>query len=363
MRYLRYFPIYIFISIGLISCGEDPVSPGMENDYDFSALNSTIQENLEVFDGGLVVLVYRDDRSIYKRTEGNLTSTMRLPVASASKWISGAVMLSLADQGYFSIDDTVGAFLPAFIQHGKGHITIRQLFSHTSGIQQPVTVQDPVFDYFNSLESSVQYIAEEIPLVSDPGSEFFYGGRSMHVGGRLAEVATGKSWIDLFRETVGAPCFMNRTDYGETENYRISGGVRSTADDYMNFLLMVKAGGMCGEERVMDESSADLFFRDQTIGVPYVYTPFPSNPSFSDTPSDTVRYGFGTWLDVKPPGSEFATQASSPGAFGTYPWIDLERNIAGIIFTSNSWPGTAEASFEIIRQIRLAADEFDENQE
>ena len=54
----------------------------------------------------------------------------------------------------------------------------------------------------------------EVELVAEPGAEFRYGGLSMQVAGRIAEVVSGKSWAKLFEERITGPCEMPNTRYG-----------------------------------------------------------------------------------------------------------------------------------------------------
>lgn len=56
-----------------------------------------------------------------------------VPIASASKWLSAGVIMSLVADRKLSLDDRVGKFFPD-IPGKKAEITVGQLFSHTSGI-------------------------------------------------------------------------------------------------------------------------------------------------------------------------------------------------------------------------------------
>ena len=47
-----------------------------------------------------------------------------------------------------------------------------------------------------------------------------------------------------------------------------------------------------------------------------------------------LDYGWGEWI-LERNGSGEGTVLSSPGLFGTFPWIDTKRNYAAIIFVKN----------------------------
>jgi hypothetical protein len=144
----------------------------------------------------------------------------------------------------------------------------------------------------------------------------------MHVGGRMAEVATGQLWDALFAARIAGPLGMTSTDYeglGQTENPRIDGGARSSLDDYGRFLEMLLGGGVFRGERILSLASVTQMRNDQTFGVPIV-----SSPAQGDT-----RYGLGTWRDAVAPGGD-PIRVSSPGAFGFTPWLELDLGYYGV---------------------------------
>jgi hypothetical protein len=57
-----------------------------------------------------------------------------VPIASATKTLSAAVLMSLVDSGLLSLDDTVGQYLPEWNTGQKALITLRMCFAHTSGM-------------------------------------------------------------------------------------------------------------------------------------------------------------------------------------------------------------------------------------
>jgi CubicO group peptidase (beta-lactamase class C family) len=59
-------------------------------------------------------------------TEGGpYTANTRQPIASCSKWLSAALVMTFVDEGKLNLDDTVGKWLPVLTAHGKGNITVR----------------------------------------------------------------------------------------------------------------------------------------------------------------------------------------------------------------------------------------------
>ncbi|NCY15982.1 MAG: class A beta-lactamase-related serine hydrolase, partial [Actinobacteria bacterium] len=77
----------------------------------------------------------RDGRVLRNRGYGDYDPITVVPIASASKWLTSATMMTLVDEGRISLDDRVSMYLPEFTGV-SGTATIRQLLSHTSGIAQ-----------------------------------------------------------------------------------------------------------------------------------------------------------------------------------------------------------------------------------
>jgi CubicO group peptidase (beta-lactamase class C family) len=317
--------------------------------YDFSAVDKFIEAHKDVYDDGVAVLVTQQGKVIYKKELGLRVEDKKL-IASCSKWLSAAVIMSLVDDGKLSLDDTVGTYLPIFTQYHKGNITIRQLFSHTSGFpgNSPERYE---FDRTMTLEQAVNAIAENTAMIHAPGEKFNYGGVSMHIAGRIAEVLTGKDWQSLFNEKICRPCDMTANYIIMSfRNPMIAGGVRTSAVDYLHFLEMIVNKGVYKGKRVLSGSAVATMLQDQTNGAAIENTPYPKNP-FSPTPDAAVRYGIGNWIDVLSTDGK-VLETSSPGAFGTHPWQDEVHHVAGIIFTRTELKKSAPVSLEIRKMIR-----------
>jgi CubicO group peptidase (beta-lactamase class C family) len=106
-----------------------------------------------------------------------------IPIASATKWLTGAIVLTLVDEGKLGLDHIVSRYLPEFTGD-KARITVRQLLSHMSGL--PMTGR--ALDRRDiTLKQAVDVIAAA-PLMSPPGEICVYGDASVQVAGRIAEI-------------------------------------------------------------------------------------------------------------------------------------------------------------------------------
>lgn len=310
--------------------------------YDFSAVDKYLEQNAAIYDNNVVVLISQHGQLIYKKEIG-LRANDRRVIASASKWLSAAVIMSLADEGKLSLTDTVGKFLPVFTQYHKGNITIRQLFSHTSGFPGN-SPQRYEYRADLTMEQAVDSIAVYTAMIHAPGSTFNYGSVSMQIAGRIAELVSGKSWQVLFNEKIARPCDMTANYWlMSVKNPLVAGGVRTSATDYLHFLEMIVNKGMYNGKRVLTENALSEMLKDQTAGAEIEDSPYPS-----DKPT---RYGIGNWIDVLSASGE-VIETSSPGAFGTHPWQDKKNGIAGIIFTRSDPKKTNAVSIHVRAMIR-----------
>lgn len=315
--------------------------------YDFTALEKLLEQVARKH-GGCALVVVKDKKVVYRKGFGSHGPDKVIPIASASKWLSGAVIMSLVDDGLLSLDDQVSKYLPEFTGDKSG-ITIRQLFAHTSGLPAEAGCRN---DKRTTLQRCVDSIAR-VQLRSAPGEEFFYGGVSMHVGGRIAEIVSGKPWNELFVERIAAPLGMSRTDffaYGPTENPRPAGDARSSVDEYARFLNMILQGGTLDDKRILSEASVTEMHKDQTGGARIVYTIYEKHAAL-DQSLLLARYGVGMWRE-KVDQSGQLVEASSQGALGFSPWIDVERKLAGVLSVRGSFSQALPDYLAVKDQVR-----------
>jgi serine-type D-Ala-D-Ala carboxypeptidase/endopeptidase len=300
--------------------------------YDFSSVDDLLARIARKH-GGCALVVVKDEKVIYRKGFGSHGPERVIPVASASKWLAGALIMNLVDDGKLSLDDRVSRYLPEFTDSKSG-ITIRQLFAHSSGLPPEAGCRN---NKRTTLEHCVNEIAR-MKLRAAPGEEFYYGGVSMQVGGRIAEIVSGKSWNDLFVERIAAPLGMSHSDffaYGPTGNPRPAGDARSSADEYARFLQMILQRGSFDGKRILSEASVLELHKDQTGGARIAYTIYERHAALDES-LPLARYGIGVWRE-KADASGQLLEASSQGALGFSPWIDFERNLAGVLSVGNSF--------------------------
>lgn len=316
--------------------------------YDLSAVTQAFTNTLAqngIANGSLLVL--KDGRKLHELYSGTYQpSTLRV-IASASKWLSAVVIMSLVDDGLLSLDDPASKFFPQQYTGQKGTITIRQMFSHTSGLPGDETSDVLTRDDI-TLQQAAQFIATN-NLIAAPGTVFCYGGLSMQLAGACAEVASGQSWSNLVELRLKRPLGLTLTTYGNTPNPRIAGGVSSTLYEYATVLQMLLQHGLWGTNRVLSSNAVSVMQQDQTAGALIQCSPY-SKYGLGDT-----RYGLGEWREaLRPDGSAY--QIGSGGAFGFAPWIDLDRNVASVFMVVNLMENVFPGMQQIKAAVRTAVD-------
>ena len=267
---------------------------------------------------GLLVVV--DDTELRNRTYGSYTADTVVPVASASKWLTAATMMTLVDDGLVSLDDTVANWLPSFTG-ASGRATVRQLLSHTSGIA-PASC---IWDTDTTLAACVDSIARQ-RVIDEPGTVFAYGSTSYSVAGRIIEVATGQSFEEAFADRIAGPVGMVATRFTDRTHSPVpvpAASAVSTLTDYGRFMRMISADGVIDGRRVLSDSSVRTMEADAVTGL--------------DTSGDAAvrttgigTYGLGVWRDAT--GADDTSMISSGnGAYGFYPWVDRARRSHGVL--------------------------------
>ena len=56
-------------------------------------------------------------------------------MASVTKLFTSILVMQQVERGALRLDEPVATYLPEFAAHGKGSITVRQLLTHTSGLE------------------------------------------------------------------------------------------------------------------------------------------------------------------------------------------------------------------------------------
>ena len=177
-----------------------------------------------------------------------------------TKAVTSVAAMILVEEGHIALDDPASKFVPALAgldvlevsEDGSAHkvpaendFTVRQLLTHTSGLNYRFIVRGPLARYYVDadisdglaqtkwgLEEQVEKLAT-LPLTHEPGTAWTYG-LSTDVLGYLVEVVSEQTLDAFFQERILAPLAMHDTHFILAEDdwerlatvYRPDGGCR-----------------------------------------------------------------------------------------------------------------------------------------
>lgn len=346
---------------------------------------------------GVVTLIVKDNQLVqYKgygyadaETKKPMTADAMFRIMSQTKAITSVGVMILYEQGKLLLDDPVGNYIPEFknqvvldkfnaadtsytIVPAKRNITIRDLLTHTSGIDYAAIGSNTMnaiyakagvpsgLGYFNADLLTEMRKLGKLPLAFQPGERFQYG-LNTDLLGCLIEVISGQTLDEFFRKNIFEPLGMNDTyfnvpaskanrlatvytedpsqriipwshtfrdidpDYPTMNKNYFSGGagLTSTAFDYAIFLQMLLNGGVYNGKRILSPRSVEMMTSNQL------------NFSFNGT--NDFGLGFeivtekGANLGPRNKGS-----FSWGGYYGTTYWADPKAKMVCLIMTQHT---------------------------
>ena len=305
------------------------VSPERLNRIDSMLINAIEEDRI----AGTVGLIARDGRIIYNRAFGVSDLENGIPmqtdaifrIASQTKAIASVGLMMLFEEGKFLLDDPVSLYIPEFTNPrviekynpadttfttvpAKREITIRDLFTHTSGIEYAV-IGSPMMKAVYSkagimggfgndritIGDDIRILGKQ-PLVHHPGERFTYG-LNVDVIGYLIEVLSGQKLDEFLKSRIFDPLGMTDTWFylpedkhqrlvrvnTEDENRKVTGmaqdivnypllkgtyfsggaGLSSTTKDYATFLQMLLNKGEYDGKRLLSSRTVELMTTNQ----------------------------------------------------------------------------------------------------
>ena len=181
------------------------------------------------------IAVVRDGQIVLSRAWGKPSETLLQPdaalpyqIASNSKQFLAALLLLLEDDGKVSLDDRVSKWLPELPEGDK--ITVRQLLSHTSGLQD-FWPQDYSFAAMERPVAPMDIVRRwgMKPLDYAPGSRWQYSNTGFVVAGLIAEKAGGAPLWDQLEARIFKPLGIHPYDIDETDGPKFPQGYHRNA--------------------------------------------------------------------------------------------------------------------------------------
>ncbi|MGG9961120.1 serine hydrolase domain-containing protein [Ferruginibacter sp. SUN106] len=321
--------------------------------YNFSKVDDWLSNNLKEIGGRAVLVIYKDGKIVYSKAENELsgrqkrigkfiakrqgkdademmqdfTISTKERIASCSKWLSAAMVMTFVDEGKLSLEDSIGKFLPVMTANGKGNIKIWQCLSHLTGIKAG-TLKESLNEMkeLNNMDEAMASIAT-LPMEGEPGKTFHYSNIGLQIAGDIMEKISGKSFETLFAQRIAQPCNMKNSDFGKGKVALPAGGGWSTAEDYLNFLQMILHEGVFNGKQILSKASI-IEMQKNRVAKDAVIASSPAE-------AGNWGYGLGEWMMEDVDGNQRSGAVTSPGLFGSFPWVDNNKQYAGFLMTFN----------------------------
>ena len=150
--------------------------------------------------------------------KNRVDSRTLIRIGSNSKFITASLILTMVDQGYLGLDDSLEVFFPE-VSHWK-KVTIRHLLGHTSGIPGYLFSDSGSKRFALSLLNwrtrhwhvdDVVKMFRDKPLEFEPDSRMVYNNSNYFLLGIIAEKAGGQDLETLLNQKVFEPLHMKNT--------------------------------------------------------------------------------------------------------------------------------------------------------
>jgi CubicO group peptidase (beta-lactamase class C family) len=301
-------------------------------------------------------------------------------IMSMTKPVTGVAVMMMVEEGRLRLSDPAEPHFPEFrgqmmIQSKTADtrvlvkpprpITIRDVMTHTSGLPggPPPGIAELLREMNRPLGEAVAIYAQQ-PLEFAPGARWQYSNTGIATLGRLVEVASGLKFEDFLDQRIFAPLGMKDSHiflpaakrprlaplYTERDGRLVKGGVQalggdplkhregaiysgpeyalhSTAADLARFYQMMLNRGTLDGKRILSPASVAIMTADHT----------PAIPNSGWLPAA----GFGlTWEVTRDPLGTLTGLTKGAfhhgGAFGTFGWVDPNRNLVGVFLIQHS---------------------------
>jgi D-alanyl-D-alanine carboxypeptidase len=203
-------------------------SPALAVPQDFAQrADQIVDQAYPANEPGAAVIVTEHGKVVYEGGRGLADLKAKTPITPATvfrigsitKQFAAAVVLQLVHEGKLSLDDPLSKFLPDYPQPGAS-ATVRQLLSHTSGIQDYTDIPGWMTEANTNKPYTTQQLIDVFknkPAQFKPGEKWAYDNSGYILIGAIIEKVTGKPWYQAVDERIAKPLHLMTLRYGIDE--------------------------------------------------------------------------------------------------------------------------------------------------
>ena len=210
-------------------------------------------------------------------------------IASTTKMFTATGIGMLMDQGRLSLDDTLAAYIPEYPAHIADKVTLRNLLTHTSGIElDEIKAFNKRMLSTESLEDILALHLKYLPEMKNydnfaPLDQFNYSNEGFDLLGLVIQRVTGRDYFEFVQRNIFVTAGMLGTGYNIAENRasiatpflqgsksvpdrelplwgRPAGSFYSTVGDLLRFHMALRSG------QLLEPATYKMFTSVQIIG-------------------------------------------------------------------------------------------------
>jgi CubicO group peptidase (beta-lactamase class C family) len=134
-------------------------------------------------------------------------------LASITKPMTAAAVMTLVDAGQLSLDDTVTRFFPEFNGGGREAITVRHCLTHTGGLPD-MLADDEMLREKHATLADYRDGAFKARLKFAPGTKYAYSSMGILLAAQIAQKITGVPFDTYIGDKIFKPLEMGKTSLG-----------------------------------------------------------------------------------------------------------------------------------------------------
>jgi CubicO group peptidase (beta-lactamase class C family) len=287
------------------------------------------------------------------------TARTRFQIASVSKQFTAFAVLLLAAESRLSLDDPVSRWLDGCPQAWKA-MRIRHLLTHTAGLGH--WADFPGLDLYRPITRAHELdIFRRAPLLSAPGSRYYYSSPGYVLLAWIVEQAYGQPYASFLASAVFGPLGLQQTSAGDPPGGAgMAAGYRS--GQLVPSVELATVGLGAGD---VWSTAADLLRWDEAVArrellpaelheAMFTARPAPGSAGTRGNWSFT-GYGYGWRIGAIGGRRAFFHTGDNPGYQSVNAWLPDEQ-LTLVILTNDEATDVAQAVTGLLELARAAAD-------
>lgn len=266
------------------------------------------------FRGSISAAVVKNGKVVWARAFGQADRENSIPadtntiyrIGSITKTFTSTLLMLLVEDKKIKLDDLIETYVPE-VKNIKGYtdktrFTVRQLASHTAGLNREpdgeIIAAGPVSEWESTLLTTIP----KVSFNNKPGEEFLYSNVGYAILGLALERAAGLPYTQMVQQRILTPLHMNQTFFELTDDRRpkLAEGLDNNNDmsrvSRQRPLQEQKGIGFRVPDGSLYSTPLDLAkFALSLIGKPALLTP-KSRRQMQDVPSGGKNYGLGLMI-------------------------------------------------------------------